>query len=142
MPKPTKKSLEGDAILFEGGFMSSKPMSWREPRTCVICGCQYVPNVARQKTCGKECSKAYNAEVKRAKSAEYWAKYKDKINAERGKYGVSVRPPKLGSHHGNKESAKEASKARIKRKRNMYEIARIAMMSNGDYGKWVALNDR
>ena len=141
MPKPTKKSLEGDAILFEGGFMSSKPMSWREPRTCVVCGNQYVPNVARQKTCCKECSDAYNAEVKRIKGREYWAAHKEKVNAERGKTG-ETRLPKSAWHKANVEGAKEKAKARASRKKNMAEIAKISLLSNGDYGKWVAFNDR
>ena len=121
-------------ILFETGYISGKPWSWNEPRKCVVCGTEYIPKMARQKTCCKTCSNAYNAEVKRIKGREYWAAHKEKINAERGKTG-ETRLPKEAWHKANKESAKIQAQSRATRKKNMAEIAKIALISNGDYGE-------
>ena len=141
MPK-RDANLDTDNLLFEGGFMSSKPMSWREPRTCVICGNQYVPNMARQKTCGKQCSAVYYSQQKKLKQSMYWERYKERRDAglvetkDRGK-----KKPVEARHNITRAEAVALSTARKNRKENMAEIARIALVSNGDYGKWVARND-
>lgn len=143
MPKQTKKNHNGDSLLFDGGFMSSRPRSWNEPRKCVICGAEYLPNMARQKTCGKQCSAVYYSQQKKLKQKVYWERYKERRDAglvetkDRGK-----RKPVEARHNITRAEAVALSNARQKRKDNMAEVARIAMESGGDYGKWVALNDR
>lgn len=144
MPKPTKKTLDGDQILFDGGFMSSKPFSWREPRICVVCGKEYEPNNSKQKCCSKECSEIRRVEYKALKNKEYWAAHKDRINRERAEKGDDheVRPPRGASHNITPTERIEMNRVKAARQRNMEELKRIALESNGDYGKWVAIHDR
>jgi len=40
---------------------------WNAPRICVMCGLKYIPLVARQKTCGEVCSRAYKLEQEKLK---------------------------------------------------------------------------
>lgn len=126
-------------LLFDTGYPSSKPMSWREPRTCVICGNQYVPNMARQKTCGKQCSAVYYSQQKKLKQSMYWERYKERRDA--GLVEPKKKKPVEARHNITRAEAVALSTARKNRKENMAEIARIALASNGDYGKWVARND-
>ena len=128
-------------LLFEGGFVSWKPNSWKEPRKCIICGEQYTPKNARQKCCSKGCSSVYNAGYKERKNKEYWAKNKAEINQKRGRKKGHTQETE-GRHSLTKEERVAMNNTRVARRRNMEEIARIASLSNGDYGRWVAFNDR
>lgn len=144
MPKPKAKILDGDRILFDGGFMSSKPLAWREKRVCIMCGAEYEPNSPTQKTCGKECATKLRIEYRHKKNKEYWAANKERINAERADKTRphEVRPPRGASHNITPKEKVEMERKRKNRQQNMRDIERIAALSNGDYGKWVAFNDR
>lgn len=123
-------------LLFENGFISRKPPRWaQEERKCVQCGKPFFPNTANQKTCSRECGQLMAIERKRVKSKIY---YENKRSRHRNMKPVDW----TGARHiGSKSERKDAVLERIKRKQNMEELIRIANLSNGDYGKWVAEND-
>ena len=124
------------ALMFEGGYMSRKPLWSKEERVCVKCGKTFYPHVANQKTCSKECGQLLAIERKREMGKIY---YENK-RASHGKARPANGCP--GARHiGSKSERKDAVLEKVKRKRNMEELARIANLSNGDYGKWVAQND-
>ena len=123
------------ALMFEGGYMSRRPMWSTEERTCVVCGKKFNPHVANQKTCSQECGQLMAIERKREMSKIYYenSKYRSKKAKPVGSPGAR--------HIGSKSERKEAVLEKVKRKQNMEELARIANLSNGDYGRWVAEND-
>lgn len=123
------------ALMFEGGYMSMKPKWSKEERTCVVCGKTFNPHVANQKTCSKECGQLMAIERKREMSKIYYenSKYRSRKAKPVGSPGAR--------HIGSKSERKEAVLEKVKRKQNMEELARIANLSNGNYGKWVAEND-
>lgn len=123
------------ATMFDGGYMSMKPKWSQEERVCVKCGKHYYPNTANQKTCSKECGQLLAIERKRKMSKIYYENKKRNQRKVKAVDGTGAR------HIGSKSERSEAVMERIKRKKNMEELARIANLSNGDYGKWVAEND-
>lgn len=128
-------------LMFETGYASSKPHSWRVTRTCVVCGESFIPKTANQKCCCKDCSAIHNAGYKEQKNKEYWAKNSTEINEKRkNKDGHPT--DYEGRHVLTKAERMDRNKRRLSRKQNMEEIIRISVLSNGDYGRWVAVNDR
>ena len=124
------------ALMFEGGYMSRKPRWATEERICEWCGKKYFPKVANQKTCSKECSYLREAKMKRERMKGYWQTYKRKPKEEKKPTQATQ-----GRHLRSKGERIEEAETKMSRKQNMEELARIANLSNGDYGKWVAQND-
>lgn len=123
-------------LMFEGGYMSRKPLWATEERTCEWCGKKYFPKVANQKTCSKECSYLREAKAKRERMKGYWQTYKRKPKEEKKPAQTTQ-----GRHLRSKGERIAEAETKMNRKRNMEELARIANLSNGDYGKWVSEND-
>lgn len=125
--------MEGN-LLFESGYMSITPKSWRtEERACIICGNTFIPSTYHQKTCSPQCSLIN----KRRMTASYQERYKKDRHVP---YGEHVK--RVGTHMGTRKENAERKRKIQDRRKNMEEIARIALVSNGNYGQWVTANDR
>lgn len=110
-----------------------------ENRICVMCGKEYQPHNARQKCCSIDCSNAMYRADSRRRSKEYRASEKGKRDAAERQ--AMMKEYRGGRHYKQGDKSKRELEARLAAKRNMDEIAKIASLSNGDYGKWVVEND-